>query len=95
MDSVENQNQGQETDEETVVTNDLSFEAACSLVNQSLETVDFSPLKVIQSDRTVALGKRKIQDVTSKFTNAVSVALTESQLAENIGVCENCMKLVY
>ena len=95
MDSVENQNQGQETDEETVVTNDLSFEAVCSLVNQSLEIVDFSPLKVIQSDRTVALGKREIQDVTSKFTNAASVALTESQLAENTDVCENCMKLVY
>ena len=95
MDSAENQNQGQETDEETVVTNDLSFEAVCSLVNQSLEIVDFSPLKVIQSDRTVALGKREIQDVTSKFTNAASVALTESQLAENTDVCENCMKLVY
>ena len=36
MDSVENQNQGQETDEETVVTDDLLFEAAFSLVNQSL-----------------------------------------------------------
>ena len=36
VDSVENQNQGQETDEETIVTDDLLFEAACSLVNQSL-----------------------------------------------------------
>ena len=95
VDSVENQNQGQKTDEETVVTDDLSFEAACSLVNQSLEIFDCSPLKAIRLDRTVALGKRKIQDVTSKFTNAVSIALTESQLAENTDVCDNCMKLVY
>ena len=83
MDSFENQNQGQETDEETVVTDDLSFEAACSLINQSLEIFDCSPFKVVRLDRTVALDKRKIQDVTSKFTNAISVALTESQLAKN------------
>ena len=90
MDSVENQNQGQET-----VTGDLSFEAACSLVNHSFEIFDCSPLKVIWPDGTVALGKRKIQDITNKFTNAVSVALTESQLAENTDVCDYCMKLVY
>ena len=61
------------------MTDDLSsFEAACNLVNQSLEIFDCSSLKVVRSDRTVALGKRKIQNVTSKFTNAVSVALTES-----------------
>ena len=95
VDSVENQNQGQKTDEETVVTDDLSFEAACSLVNQSLEIFDCSPLKAIRLDRTVALGKRKIQDVTSKFTDVVSVVLTESQVAENTDVCDNCMKLVY
>ena len=95
MDSVKNQKQGQETDEEALVTDDLSFEEACSLVNQSLEIFDCSPLKNVWSDRTVAPGKRKIQDVTSKFTNAVSVALTESQLAENTDVCDNCMKLVY
>ena len=87
MDTAENQNQGQETDEETVVTGDLSFEAACSLVSQSLEIFACSLLKVIQLDGTVALGKRKIQDVTSKFTNAVSVALAESQLTENTDVC--------
>ena len=90
MDSVENQNQGKET-----VTGDLSFEAACSLVNHSFEIFDCSPVKVIWSDRTVALGKRKIQDVTNKFTNAVSLALTESQLVENTDVCDYCMKLVY
>ena len=52
-------------------------------------------MKVVQSDRTVALGKRKIQDVTSKFTDVVSVVLTESQVAENTDVCDSCMKLVY
>ena len=45
MDSVKNQKQGQETDEEALVTDDLSFEEACSLVNQSLEIFDCSPLK--------------------------------------------------
>ena len=52
-------------------------------------------MKVVQSNRTVALGKRKIQDVTSKFTDVVSVVLTESQVAEKTDVCDNCMKLVY
>ena len=45
VDSVKNQKQGQETDEEALVTDDLSFEEACSLVNQSLEIFDCSPLK--------------------------------------------------
>ena len=45
-------------------------------------------MKVVQSNRTVALGKRKIQDVTSKFTDVVSVVLTESQVAENTDVCD-------
>ena len=52
-------------------------------------------MKVFQSDRTVALSKRKIQDITSKFTNAVSLALTESQPAEKTDVCDNCMQLVH
>ena len=95
VNSVENQNQEQETDEETVVTDDLSFEAVCSPVNQSLEMFDYSPLKVVRLDRFVALGERKIQDVTSNFSNSVSVALTESQLAEKTDVCDNCTKLVY
>ena len=95
MDSVENQNQEQEIDEETVVADDLSFEAVCSLVNQSLEMFDCSPLKVVRLDRFVALGERKIQDVISNFSNSVSVALTESQLAEKTDVCDNCTKLVY
>ena len=60
------------------MTDDLSLEAACSLVNQSLEIFDCSSLKVVRSDRTVALGFKMIQNVTSKFTNALSVALTES-----------------
>ena len=33
VDRVENQNQGQGTDEETVLTDDLSFEADFNLVN--------------------------------------------------------------
>ena len=34
------------------VDSDLLFEAGCSLVNQSLEIFDCSPLKVVRSDRT-------------------------------------------
>ena len=60
MGSVENQNQVRETDEETVATDDLSFEAACSLLNHSPEIFDCSTLKAGRSNRTVALGKRKI-----------------------------------
>ena len=67
----------------------------CSQVNQSYEIFDCPPLKVVWSDRTVALGKRKIQDVTRIFTNAVSVSLTASQLADNTDVFGNFMKLVY
>ena len=77
------------------MTDDLSFEAVCSLGNQSLEMFDCSPLKVVRWDRFVALGKRKIQDVIRNFSSSVSVALTEGQLAENADVCDNCIKLVY
>ena len=44
--SIENQNQGQDTDEELEVTDDLSFEAACSLVKQSFKIFYCSSLKV-------------------------------------------------
>ena len=77
------------------MTDDPSIEAACSLVNQSLETFDCSPVKLVRSDRSVALVKRKIQGVTSEITNAVSAALAECQLTENTNVFDNCMKLVY
>ena len=95
VDSVKNQSQGRETNEERTVTDNLSFEAACSLVNQFLEIFDCSFLKAVRSDRTVALGKRKIQAVTRKFINAVSTSFNESYLAENTDVCDKCVKLVY
>ena len=46
VDRIENQNQGQDTDEELVVTDDLSFESACSLVKQSSKIFYCSSLKV-------------------------------------------------
>ena len=72
----------------------VSFETANDLVNQCLESLDCSPLKVAQSDRKLAVGKRKIQDFTTKFTDAVSIALTEPKLALNTDKCENCIKLI-
>ena len=51
------------------------------------------PLKVLRSDRTLTIGKRKIKDVTTKFKNFVSIALSELQLTENSD-CSNCQRLV-
>ena len=77
------------------MTDDPSFEVTYSLVNQSVERFDCSPVKVVRSDGSVAPVKRKMQGVTSKFTNAVSAAVAECQLTENTNVFDNCMKLVY
>ena len=59
--------------------NDISFESATDFVNQSLQLFDCSSLKAIKPDRTVKLGKKKIEDVT--------VALNEPSL-ENDGESE-------
>ena len=39
------------------------------------------------------IGKSKINDVTTKFKNVVSIALSEPQLNENSN-CSNCQRLV-
>ena len=74
-------------------TDEVSHETANDIVNQSLEISECSPLKVLQSDRTLSIGKRKIKDVTTKFKNVLSIALSEPQLTENSD-CSNCQRLV-
>ena len=64
------------------------------LVNESLELIDCSPLKkYVQTGRILSFGKRKINKVTNKFSNAVPVALTGPGLADEDG--DNCTKLVH
>ena len=46
-------------------TDKILHETANDIVNQSLEMLECSPLKVLQSDRTLSIGKRKIKDVTT------------------------------
>ena len=55
--------------------------------------LECSPLEVLRSNRTLSIGKRKIKDVTKKFKNVVSIALSEPQLTENSD-CSNCQRLV-
>ena len=55
--------------------------------------LEYSPLKVLRSDRTLSIGERKIKDVTIKFKNVVSIALSGPQLTENSD-CSNCQRLV-
>ena len=50
-------------------------------------------LKILRSDRTLSLGKRKIKGITTKLKNVVSMALSEPQLAQNGGF-SNCQRLV-
>ena len=72
-------------------TDEISHETANDIVNQSLEMLECSPLKVLRSDRTLSIGKMKIKDVKTKFKNVVSMALSEPQLTENSD-CSNCQR---
>ena len=84
-------------DVEEVMTGDsdqMSAEAATELVNDSLEMLECSPLKTLRSDRTLKLGKRKIESATSKLGSTVAIALNEPQLASSKGKCDNCARLV-
>ena len=48
-------------------TDEISHETVNDIVNQSLEMLECSPLKLLRSDRALSVGKKKIQDVTTKF----------------------------
>ena len=72
-------------------TDEISHETANDIVNQSLEMLECSPLKVLRSDRTLSIGKMKIKGVKTKFKNVVSMALSEPQLTENSD-CSNCQR---
>ena len=64
----------QNDDVEEVMTGDsdqMSVEAAAELVNDSLEILECSPLKTLRSDRTLKLGKRKIESTISKLRSTV------------------------
>ena len=38
-----------------------------NIISQSLEMLECCPLKVLWSDRTLSIGKRKIKDIRTKF----------------------------
>ena len=57
---------------------------ANDILNQSLEMLEGSSLKVLRSDRVL---------FTKKFKNVVSIALLEPQFNENRD-CSNCQRLV-
>ena len=56
-----------ETRNEVMETGEISHETANGIVNQSLEMLECSSLKVLRSDRILSIDKRKIKDVTTKF----------------------------
>ena len=72
----------------------LSVEAATELVNDSLEMLECSPMKILRSDRTLKLRKRKIESAISKLRSIIANALNEPQLASSKNECHNCARLV-
>ena len=72
-------------DQETIqVEDEPSIESARHIVNQSLELLDCSPIKVIRTDRTVSLGKHKMNDFTTEFNQTIAVALNEPSLGISV-----------
>ena len=85
---------GQNDDVEDVKTghsDQMSVEAAKELVNHSLEMLECSPLKTLRSERTLKLGKRKIESTISKLRSTIAI---EPQLASSKNECDNCARLV-
>ena len=76
----------QNDDVKEVMTGDseqMSFEAARELVTDSLEMLEYSPLKTLRSNRTLKLGKRKIESAISKLRSTnkqVKAGLKQWQL---------------
>ena len=68
---------------ELMATDEISHETANDIVNQSLEMLECFPLKVLQSNRTLSIGKRKVNNFTTKFKNVVSIACSEPHLTKN------------
>ena len=86
----EKENQDKEMVEQMEI--DMSYEEAKEKVNESLQLLDCSPIKYVKSERVLSLGKKKIDNVTRKFRNAVAVTLSEPELKESD--CDNCSRLV-
>ena len=82
-----------ENTNEVMETDEISHETANDIVNQSLEMMECSPLKLLRSERALSIGKKKIKYVTTKFKNVVSTALSKPQLNKNSN-CSNCQRLV-
>ena len=72
----------------------MSVEAATELVNDSLEILECSALKTLRSNRTLKMGKRKIDSAISKLRSTIAIALNEPQLASSKNECDNCARLV-
>ena len=69
-----------ENENEVMETDEILHETVNDAVNQSLEFLECSSLKVLESDRTLSIGKRKIKDVITKFKNVVSIVLSEPHM---------------
>ena len=76
------------------IDHDMSVETATELVNESLEMFECSPLKWTRSDRALNVGKRKLDDVQKKLSNAVAIALNQPDLSKEKTCCKNCKNLV-
>ena len=58
------------------------------------EMFECSPLKPFRTGRVLRLDKRKIENVTSKLTGVIAIALNEPQRASSKKECDNCARLV-
>ena len=89
----ENVDTEHENDNDTMETDEILYETANDIVNQSLEMLERSSLKISRPDRTLSIGKRNIKDVTIKFKNVLFIVLLEHKLTENSD-CSNCQRSV-
>ena len=55
----------------------MLVEAAMELVNDSLKMLECSQLKTLRSDRTLKLGKRKIESAINKLRSSIAIALNQ------------------
>ena len=95
--SFKSKDEDQNDDVEEVMAGDsdqVPVEAATELVNYSLKMLECSTLKTLRSDKTLKLGKRKIESAISKLKSTIAIALNELQLASSKNECDNCARLV-
>ena len=74
---------------------DSSFlECSIETVDQSLTSLDCTPLKKVRSDRAIKYGKRKVSEASRQLAKSISDALEQPSLS-SVDSCADCEQLMY